>query len=125
MLVLTLFVAAGREVRSSDERDSRRASPRVAERFKTLGKTLAVDDFSLVVGNPAKGIGLVGDNGAGKSTLIKMISGYVSPSSGVIKVMGLKTKGFDLQGMQEPLVSKLCTRIWPLWMTWLSGETSS
>ena len=58
---------------------------------RRYGKTLAVDDFSLVV-EPGEVIGLVGDNGAGKSTLIKMISGYVSPSSGVIKVMGLKTK---------------------------------
>ena len=58
---------------------------------RRYGKTLAVDDFSLVVA-PGEVIGLVGDNGAGKSTLIKMISGYVSPSSGVIKVMGLKTK---------------------------------
>ena len=58
---------------------------------RRYGKTLAVEGFSLAI-EPGEVIGLVGDNGAGKSTLIKMISGYVSPSSGVIKVMGQRTK---------------------------------
>ena len=58
---------------------------------RRYGKTLAVEGFSLAI-EPGEVIGLVGDNGAGKSTLIKMISGYVSPSSGIIKVLGQRTK---------------------------------
>ena len=35
-------------------------------------------------------VGLVGDNGAGKSTLIKILSGAITPSEGIIKVYGKK-----------------------------------
>ena len=56
----------------------------VSRRF---GHTQAVRDFNLSI-HSGEVIGLVGDNGAGKSTIVKMISGYVAPTSGTIKVMG-------------------------------------
>jgi len=55
---------------------------------KLYGEELAVRDFSLQV---PKGqvLGLLGPNGAGKSTLMKLITGYVSPTSGQVEVCGL------------------------------------
>lgn len=55
---------------------------------KLYGEEFAVRDFSLQV---PKGqvLGLLGPNGAGKSTLMKLITGYVSPTSGEVEVCGL------------------------------------
>ena len=55
---------------------------------KLYGEEFAVRDFSLQV---PKGqvLGLLGPNGAGKSTLMKLITGYVSPTSGQVEVCGL------------------------------------
>ncbi|HKJ52553.1 MAG TPA: ABC transporter ATP-binding protein [Gammaproteobacteria bacterium] len=49
---------------------------------------LAVDDvsFSIEKGEIA---GLLGHNGAGKTTIMKMISGYLEPSSGRIEIEGM------------------------------------
>ncbi len=52
-----------------------------------FGKNYAVRDASLSI-HPGEVVGLVGDNGAGKSTIVKIISGYIAPTSGSIEVMG-------------------------------------
>ena len=54
---------------------------------RRYGKIQAVRDFDLTV-HAGEVVGLVGDNGAGKSTVVKMISGYVAPTSGVMRLMG-------------------------------------
>ena len=54
---------------------------------KTFGAVVALQDVALQI--PRGEItGLVGDNGAGKSTLIKIISGVLTPDSGVIEFEG-------------------------------------
>ncbi|MCK4379454.1 MAG: ATP-binding cassette domain-containing protein, partial [Deltaproteobacteria bacterium] len=54
---------------------------------KYYGHQPAVDDISFEV---PKGqiLGLLGPNGAGKSTTMKMLTGYLAPTSGNITVAG-------------------------------------
>ena len=54
---------------------------------KYYGRQPAVDDISFEV---PKGqiLGLLGPNGAGKSTTMKMLTGYLAPTSGNITVAG-------------------------------------
>jgi ABC-2 type transport system ATP-binding protein len=49
----------------------------------------AVRDLNLTV-NAGEIVAFIGPNGAGKSTLIKMLSGILHPSSGDIRVLGLR-----------------------------------
>lgn len=57
---------------------------------KTYGKsqTKAVDNLSLEI-KDGEIFGFLGPNGAGKSTTIKMITGILTPSEGVIEVDGI------------------------------------
>jgi len=51
------------------------------------GKRVALDHIALAL--PGRSIGLLGPNGAGKSTLMKALLGYLRPSAGRIRVLGL------------------------------------
>jgi ABC-2 type transport system ATP-binding protein len=52
------------------------------------GNVVAVNDVSFAL---QPGItGLLGPNGAGKSTILNMLSGFLRPSSGSVKVMGAR-----------------------------------
>lgn len=55
---------------------------------KRFGRFLAVDsvDFQIPRGQV---VGFLGPNGAGKTTTIRMIAGYLPPSSGIVEVDGL------------------------------------
>ena len=64
---------------------------------KQYGEQLALNDVSLTIN---KGIvGLLGPNGAGKSTLMKIITCFIPPTSGTVKV-----NGFDV--MDNPMEVK-------------------
>jgi ABC-2 type transport system ATP-binding protein len=54
---------------------------------KRFGDVLAVDQISL---NLAQGsvVGFLGPNGAGKSTTMRMVSGYLFPDSGTVRICG-------------------------------------
>ena len=52
---------------------------------KSYGKSLAVDEVSFFVPDGTVGI-LLGPNGAGKSTTMNMITGYLAPTAGTVKV---------------------------------------
>lgn len=54
---------------------------------KLYGKQKALDDISIEI-KKGEIVGLLGPNGAGKSTLMKIICGYIPPSSGTVEVMG-------------------------------------
>ena len=54
---------------------------------KQFGQTKAVTDLSLEV-NAGEIVGFLGPNGAGKTTTMRMLMGFISPSSGQCRVLG-------------------------------------
>jgi len=56
--------------------------------FKYYGDQAAVKDITFKV-NSGEIVGFLGPNGAGKSTTMKIITGYISASSGKVKVCGI------------------------------------
>jgi ABC-2 type transport system ATP-binding protein len=55
---------------------------------KRFGALTAVDDLSLTL-KPGEILGFLGANGAGKSTTMKMLTGFLIPDSGDIRVFGI------------------------------------
>jgi ABC-2 type transport system ATP-binding protein len=54
---------------------------------RQFGDFTAVDNLSFTV-NPGEVLGFLGPNGAGKSTTMKMLTGFLRPSSGRVMVYG-------------------------------------
>ena len=52
---------------------------------KNYGSNCAVDDISLSIGE-GEIVGFLGPNGAGKSTTMNILPGYLSATSGTVKV---------------------------------------
>ena len=55
---------------------------------RKYGDFTAVDDVSFAI-SPGEIVGLLGHNGAGKTTIMKMITGYLEPTSGSATVDGI------------------------------------
>lgn len=55
--------------------------------WKRFGEIVAVHDLSLTAHN-GEVLGLLGPNGAGKSTTMRMVTGYLTPDSGAIRICG-------------------------------------
>jgi len=55
---------------------------------KRYASRLAVDEISFSVGE-GEVVGFLGPNGAGKSTTLRMITGFLAPSRGQVKVAGI------------------------------------
>ncbi len=66
---------------------------------KTFGHTEVLHDISIVF-EPGKIYGLSGRNGSGKTMLMRMILGFVRPTSGTVKVDG-KIIGKDIELAQN------------------------
>ena len=60
---------------------------------KKYDDIIVVDDLSLNVGK-GEVLGFLGPNGAGKSTTMKMVTGFIEPTSGTIKIKDLFVKDF-------------------------------
>jgi ABC-2 type transport system ATP-binding protein len=65
---------------------------------KRYGHLTAVDDVSFSV-KPGEVLGFLGPNGAGKSTTMRLIAGFISPTSGTARVCG-----FDVE--DDPVAAK-------------------
>ena len=59
----------------------------VSHLSKNYGSRPAVEDLSFTVGG-GQIFGLLGPNGAGKSTIMNILTGYIAPTSGEVKVAG-------------------------------------
>lgn len=68
----------------------------VSNLTKDFGEIVAVSDLSFKA-RSGEIIALLGPNGAGKSTLMNMITGYLAPTSGSIKVMEKDISGTPLK----------------------------
>lgn len=55
---------------------------------RRFGETIAVDDASFSIGS-GEIVGLLGHNGAGKSTVMKLLTGFLGPSTGTAFIKGL------------------------------------
>src|ERR1700680_3019248 len=67
---------------------------------KRYGDKLAVDDLTFTVA-PGEVLGFLGANGAGKSTTMRMIAGFIAPSTGQVSVCG-----HDIE--RAPVQAKSC-----------------
>jgi len=65
---------------------------------KKFGSKTAVDDLSFSV-KKGEVLGFLGPNGAGKSTTMRMVTGFIPPTSGSIRVCGLSVT-------QDPMGAK-------------------
>lgn len=79
---------------------------------RRYGALTAVDDVRFDI---ARGevVGLLGHNGAGKTTIMKMITGYLEPTSGSVRVDGLEV-GRDRRAVQARIgyLPENCP-VWP------------
>ena len=57
----------------------------VSHLTKQYGNHLAVDDVSFTVAD-GQICGLLGPNGAGKSTIMNILTGYLAPTGGEVKL---------------------------------------
>ncbi|MCK7546624.1 ABC transporter ATP-binding protein [Marinobacter koreensis] len=79
---------------------------------RRYGEVTAVDDVSFSIGS-GEVVGLLGHNGAGKTTIMKMLTGYLEPTSGSIRVDHL-TVGPDTRQIQARIgyLPENCP-VWP------------
>ena len=68
---------------------------------RRYGDFLAVSQVSFAI-KQGEIVGLLGHNGAGKTTIMKMLTGYLEPSSGTIRVDGIDM-GEDPKAIQAQL----------------------
>src|SRR5579859_5376837 len=57
----------------------------VSQLTKRYGSTLALDHVSFAI-QPGEIVGLLGPNGAGKTTMLKILTGYLPPTTGSARV---------------------------------------
>jgi ABC-2 type transport system ATP-binding protein len=75
-------------------------SIKVKHLAKYYGLQKAVDDISFEA-NPGKILGFLGPNGAGKSTTMRMLTGYLSPTSGIAEINGKPISKQDINFKKE------------------------
>lgn len=84
----------------------------VSHLTRRYGDLTAVDDVNFVIGR-GEVVGLLGHNGAGKTTIMKMMTGFLDPSVGTIRIDSLEI-GRDTPTIQARLgyLPENCP-VWP------------
>ncbi len=72
----------------------------VTQLRKNFGDLVAVDGLSFTV-EPGEILGFLGPNGAGKSTTMKIITGFLSPSSGSVSIWGSDIVSDTLEAQRQ------------------------
>lgn len=67
---------------------------------KRFAQHTAVDDLSFTV-QPGEVLGFLGPNGAGKSTTMKMLTGFLAPTSGTASIFGCDIRTRTLQAQRQ------------------------
>ena len=62
---------------------------------RRFGSVVAVDGASFDI-RPGEVLGLLGPNGAGKTTTMRMLTGYLRPSAGEVRIDGVDLAGDDV-----------------------------
>src|SRR5574344_1228466 len=65
-----------------------------------FGDFIAVDDVNLKI-KEGEIFGFLGSNGCGKTTTMKMLTGLLTPSSGTVKLFGIKDEGTRINYLLE------------------------
>lgn len=68
---------------------------------RNYGDFIAVDQVSFEIGQ-GEIVGLLGHNGAGKTTILKMLTGFLEPTAGAIKIDGL-----DIREQREAIQRRI------------------
>ncbi len=84
----------------TQEGDNKTTMIEINHLTKRYGVLKAVDDLTFNVA-PGEVLGFLGPNGAGKSTTMKMITGFLAPTSG-----GVRVCGHDVDS--DPIAAKAC-----------------
>jgi len=95
---------------------------------KWYGPRLAVDHVSLEV-QAGEVMGLLGPNGSGKTTILRILTGYLRPSSGSARIAGLDVVNDSLRARARvgyvpedaPLYGSMAVREFLLFMARLKG----
>lgn len=72
----------------------------VEQLTKRYGSRVAVDGVSFRV-KPGEIIGFLGPNGAGKSTTLRMLTGYLAPNQGSIRIAGIDAIANPIEARQK------------------------
>lgn len=67
---------------------------------KRFAQYTAVDDLSFQV-QPGEVLGFLGPNGAGKSTTMKMLTGFLAPTSGTASILGCDIQTQTLEAQRQ------------------------
>lgn len=68
--------------------------------WKRFGEITAVRDLSLTA-KTGEVLGLLGPNGAGKSTTMRMVTGYLAPDAGLIRICGKNILSHPIAAQRE------------------------
>lgn len=72
----------------------------ISNMTKKFGDTIAVNKLDLTV-HPGEMVGLVGPNGAGKTTTLRVLTGIIRPTVGIVKVNGFNMKKDSVKAKQR------------------------